>query len=452
MFPTFRSLSVLLLLLLVGPPLARGQADTQAAEDEKLLQSAKVAVDGPGLLEFIRKQVPSPADQRRITPLIERLGDKRFREREKAAAELIALGPPALPALRQVMQGTDLETRRRAEQCVKAIERRHAPETVAAAARLLKARRPAGACAALLNYLPHAGQEAVEEVLEAVFSLGSDGGKVDPAVAAALTDATAVRRAAAALVLGRHGSPEQRKAVRRLLDDADPVLRLRAAQGLVSGGDREALPALIALVGKAPPAVARQAEDLLARVAGEQAPPVFVGGDAAAAEKARLAWEGWWKAHKEKLDLTKADLGSPFASPTYHARTVTRRFIDALGKGNLEALRKLTDIPFAVDNFAVFTTREQLDQIFGQAVANIKQKKFTFQVLDVLSIDEYKRRTGLEPTEFLKQVPRANLRFVLVDGQEQGGRREAAAVLVRVRGGRTAVVGIGQARSKGAKK
>jgi hypothetical protein len=281
-----------------------------------------------------------------------------------------------------------------------------------------------------------------------VFRLGGDAGKVDPAVAAALTDPSAVRRAAAALVLGRFGTPEQRKAVRRLLDDNDPVLRLRAAQGLVSGGDREALPALIALLGKGPPAVARQAEDLLARVAGEQAPSVFVEGGAAAGEKARQAWEGWWKAHKDRLDLAKVDLGSPFGSPTYHARAVTRRFIDALGKGNLEAIRKLTDIPFAVDSFAVFTTRDQLDQVFTQAVANVKQKKFTFQILEVMSMDEYTRRTGREPTEFLKQVPRASLRVVFVDGQEQGGRREAAAILVRLRSGRAAVVGIGQAKAK----
>ncbi len=98
-----------------------------------------------------------------------------------------------------------------------------------------------------------------------------------------------------------------------------------------------------------------------------------------------------------------------------------------------------------MDSFAVFTTRQQLDEIFGQAVANIKQK-FTFRIVEIVTMDEYKRRTGREPTEFLKQVPRASLRVVFVDGQEAGGRRESAAILVQLRPGRAVVVGIGQAK------
>jgi HEAT repeat protein len=437
-----RLLPVLLFLLLPGTP-ARAQSEGQVNEDERILKAASVAVDGPGLLEFIRKQVPSPADEERLAALVKRLGDKTFKVREQAAAQLIAMGPPALTALRQVLAKADLETRRRAEQCIKAIEKRHAPETVAAAARLLKVRRPAGACAALLNYLPHAGEEISEELLEVVFTLGADGGKVDPALATALTDAAVRRRAAAALVLGRFGTPEQRKAVNRLLEDADPVIRLRAAQGLLSGGRKDPIPALIALLDKAPLPLARQAEDLLARVAGEKAPSTSVEEDAAARTKARQAWDDWWKTHKDRLDLSKTDLGSPFASPAYQARTLTQRFLEALRKGNLKVVLATVEVPFAVDAAAVFTTREQLDQLFQQAVGNVQQKKFTFTIRKVWSVDEYVRANGREPVEFLRQVPKANLRVVYVEGREEGGRVENAAVLVRVRGGRPAVMGIG---------
>src|SRR5438270_14090479 len=96
------------LVLLVGLSAARAQTDSPA-EDEKLLKAAHVGVDGPALLEFVRKLIPTPADERRVADLIGRLGDKTFKVRERAVNGLVAVGPPALPALRKVMKGGDLE-------------------------------------------------------------------------------------------------------------------------------------------------------------------------------------------------------------------------------------------------------------------------------------------------------------------------------------------------------
>src|SRR5690348_16977992 len=124
MAPLPRLLPALILLTALSP----AQAQTESpAEDEKLLKAAHLGVDGPALLEFVRKLVPTPADEQRVADLISRLGDKTFKVRERAVNGLIAVGPPALPALRKVMKGGDLETSRRAEQCVQMIERRTAP-------------------------------------------------------------------------------------------------------------------------------------------------------------------------------------------------------------------------------------------------------------------------------------------------------------------------------------
>jgi hypothetical protein len=430
--------------MLLGPPAARGQGDTQSADDEKLLKAAGVAVDGPALVAFFRQRTPTADTEKRIEELMKHLGDKRFKVREQAAADLIALGPPALPALRQAAKAAELETQRRANHCVQMIEKRNAPEAAAAAARLLKARRPTGALAALLAYLPGASGDAAEDVLEAVFVLGGSEGKVDPAVAAALKDPAPARRAAAALALGRYGTPDQRQAVRRLLGDDDLTVRFRAAQGLLCGGDRGAVPALVGLLEKAPLPLAQQAEDLLARTAGAQAPKVSLGEANKERAKCRAAWEAWWAAHKDKLDLTKAGLSSPFADTAARARTATRRFLDALMKGDTTTVRKLLDVPFVIDPIMVMKTREEVDRIFAKA-AIAKEDKTPYRITKVLRMEEYARqaRRPAGRPDTLKVLPEhAEIRAVVVESQQQGGQ-QTAAVLIRVRGVRASVVGLG---------
>src|SRR5262249_41862774 len=63
--------------------------------------------------------------------LVEQLGSDTFADREKAAQALQEIGPPALPALRNALANRDAETRRRAGDLIRAIEKQ------AEAARLL---------------------------------------------------------------------------------------------------------------------------------------------------------------------------------------------------------------------------------------------------------------------------------------------------------------------------
>ena len=63
------------------------------AEDERLLNDAQIATDGPALLEFIRKRIRSAAEVERIDSLIVRLGNDDFKKREQASTDLKAIGP-----------------------------------------------------------------------------------------------------------------------------------------------------------------------------------------------------------------------------------------------------------------------------------------------------------------------------------------------------------------------
>ncbi len=457
-------LAAFALLALSGS--AQAQSETRIAEDEKLLQAAGVGVDGPSLLAFLRKQVPTKADAQRVEALIQQLGAKQFKAREQAGTELIAVGPPALPALRKIAKEGDLETQRRAQRCIEAIERRTSPQTLAAAARLVKLRRPEGACAVLLDLLPLVADEtAAEELLEGVYTLGvktskadqalnllfglGRPGPVDEVVLAALKDPAPARCAAAALVVGRHGTPEQRQAVRPLLDDDNPLVRLRAAQGLACARDRSALPALIALLGKSPLPLARQAEDMLTRAAGASATKLFLGEDAKGRLQCQRAWEEWWGTHKEKLDLARADLRSPFAGQVLLARAITRQFLETMMKGEIRKALALADVPFAIDGFVVLKTRAELDALFGQAMITDKDR-MEFTIKAVVPLEEYLRKGGRPPMEeFLKVVPKASVRAVYVEGQQKQGRRESAAVFVRFQGSQARIVGLGVLEAPG---
>ncbi|HEX5268940.1 MAG TPA: PQQ-binding-like beta-propeller repeat protein, partial [Gemmataceae bacterium] len=103
------------------------------------------------------------------------------------------------------------------------------------------------------------------------------------------------------------GGPGEREAVRKLLKDADPNVKLHAAIALTSAQDKESVPALIALITDLPPALAGQAEEHLRLIAGESAPAVADGEDAAARKKARAAWETWWTSNGAKIQLARLD-------------------------------------------------------------------------------------------------------------------------------------------------
>lgn len=284
--------------------------DRAVAFDEAILKEAGIAPDGPALLEFFRKRTLTDAEQAKIADQVRQLGNISFAVREQTTTDLIALGRVARAYLKPALTDRDPEIVRRAERCLAAIEGNAGTALPVAAARLLAVRKPDDAAAVILNYLPLADDELLEEeLLKALALVGVHDGKPDAALAAALKDAKPTRRAAAALVIGRLTAAEERAAVRPLLADADATVRLRAAEGLVCGKEKEAIPALIALLSDAPLSAAWPAEELLCRIAGEKSPQIWLrAGSDAERRQCRAAWDAWWRDHEKTLDLTKLDL------------------------------------------------------------------------------------------------------------------------------------------------
>jgi HEAT repeat protein len=285
----------------LGPPAGK----EESCSDEALLREAGVITDGAGLIRFLRER--SGATPEEVRALIRQLGDDEFAKREQASRRLVALGPVALPELRENLRNADLETALRAKRCVAQLEAASRRGLPLACVRLLSGTRHPGAVESLLRYLPFAADPAVEEeVYYGLDALAVQGGLPHPALATALTDRFAATRAVAACILGRVGGRPQQAAVRKLLADDSPLVRLRASQGLLAAGDGAGLPVLVRLLGEGPLELAWQAEELLRWVAGDRSPE-HVLGSGRQPERGRCvaAWQAWWRAGGRRADLTK---------------------------------------------------------------------------------------------------------------------------------------------------
>src|SRR5258708_7218760 len=119
----FLSASLLVLLGVSGVSSASAADAESLAGDEQTLKAANLGTDGPALLDYFRYHTPTDADHERIDRLIKQLGDRAFRVREKASAELVRLGPKAIAPLRAALKNADLELSRRASECLHQLEK-----------------------------------------------------------------------------------------------------------------------------------------------------------------------------------------------------------------------------------------------------------------------------------------------------------------------------------------
>ncbi|HEY7308470.1 MAG TPA: HEAT repeat domain-containing protein [Gemmataceae bacterium] len=284
-------------------------AEPESAEDEEVVRAAHVSTERSALLTFFRARTLDEEAEAEIEALIAQLGSESFRVRERATAKLAAGSAAAAALLRQATRHTDEEIRWRAREALTAIERREVPPDVAAPAVRLLGRRPsAETTEVLLAYAPFAAQDEITDaVCLALTSAARHDEESQALLADALDDEHPARRGVAGSALCRAGCREQLVAVRRLLRDPDPLVRQRVASALLEGGEKSAVPVLIALLGELPHEEASQAESLLMRLAGEDAPSGDLD-DKAARRAYRDAWLDWWRRRGDGLKLGNIDL------------------------------------------------------------------------------------------------------------------------------------------------
>ena len=199
-----------------------------------------------------------------------------------------------------------------------------------AAVRAVAALKPDGAADALLEYLPYAEDDKVEQEVEtALAAVALKDGKPVSAVVRALTDPTPVRRAAAAVALVRVGGDDQKAAVHELLKDPTPTVRFRVAMALADAYQTDAVPVLIDLLADLPPEQRKQAEAYLTTLAGDWAVAGPQGNDATSRKLRRDAWAAWWHGIDDKVLLNE-----------FQSRTLT----DDQREQALALIQKLDDV------------------------------------------------------------------------------------------------------------
>src|SRR5579859_7024039 len=102
--PTWIARGIVLLVtlspgLLIAPSSVRAQSQT--VEDERTLHSAGLSIDGPSLPAFFQARARTEVDREHLRQLLRRFTMGTREERGPATAELLGLGPLALPGLRK---------------------------------------------------------------------------------------------------------------------------------------------------------------------------------------------------------------------------------------------------------------------------------------------------------------------------------------------------------------
>ena len=299
-------------LLILGVGIAFGGAgnllvangDPSLRQDEETLRGAGIATDGPSLLNYFRRRTPSADEQNTLKQRTVQLGSSAYPVRAKATADLINFGRPALPYLRETAKTADAEISRRAQYCIGIIEQNTRLGLVLPAVRVLAERRPPGTLETLLAYLPFAEEAWIDEEIRVHLKrLAFHDGKATALFVQALSDPSAKRRAAAAWIVGHSNDAGQRKKVVERLSDESAEVRFGAASALLITREPAAVPAIIGLLTADSLEIAWRAEDLLGRLAANNAPAVWLNtASDNNGQKVQAAWQAWWKANQTKID------------------------------------------------------------------------------------------------------------------------------------------------------
>jgi len=125
---------------------------------------------------------------------------------------------------------------------------------------------------------------------------------------------------------------------------------------------------------------------------------------------------------------------------------VATQLVNAITKSDAKLLKNSTDVPFSLSGIMVMKTRQELDQLFGQLLQP-QRPKIEFSPPQLIRFEEYLKNPGAQRLkEFLEGLPRSEVRVVTMTVKTQGVREEKAVLIVRVRGGKARVVGIGETK------
>jgi HEAT repeats len=314
-----------------------------APVDESALMAARLSTTDKALLNFFHKRTQPPPGRVVIERLARALDSLNATVADNAQGELVSIGAPVVPVLREIANRVDdVRASRRAKEILQLIEGPGAGRLPAEAARLLADRKAPGTAHALLDYLPFADNEVVfEDFISALTVVGFRDGKADPALLAAVKGSRGFSRAAAVRALCNAGGNSAWKIVRPLLTDADPAIRLQAALALADARDSQAIPVLIECLSDAPAPLAAKAEEYLASLAGDWTVHGPSGSDLVSRQLRREVWATWWQKTSGELLLREVQARTLTDDELAKAEALLRKLETQQGEAGPTAIGEL---------------------------------------------------------------------------------------------------------------
>lgn len=293
--------------ILAAGALAQAPTEHDYSADETLLRNQGLPTKGDGLLRVLRDRTPSKEILAQFNKHVGRLRAAPFAERKQATDDLLKMGAVVRPLLEKTLveSSVDLETLRRLRHVLEHFPADKDFATMSAAARLIQRDRTPGSLQILLDFVPYATNEFTrQDVQRAINAAAFEDKKPSPLLLTALKDPEGSRRAAAVEALVRGLGGDATKEIEAHFKDEHPLVRFQLGVALVEKNDPAGVPLLIKALSDSPAERVETALDLLYRIAGEKAPSEPYRGKANAPQFT-AAWQKWYDAQKEKLDLPK---------------------------------------------------------------------------------------------------------------------------------------------------
>ncbi len=318
-------------------------------DDLKIVRQNGLKGDGPDILDYFRKKTLKQPDPKEIAALVKQLGDEDFPTREKAFAVLATMGTSALAGLKEGENDASLEVRKRVADLKLRIDTKAEPTLQAAAARVLAKLKTEGTADGLMAFLPFASDPmVVDEICKTLGAVAVTNGKVEPVLLKSLADPIAVKRGAAGEALARAAVKEEFVNVKKLFADKDLSVRLRVCTAMMTAQDPDLVPVMIDLLAELTPNQLWPIEEALIRLAGEKAPSVGLGSDAASRKTCRDAWNKWYQTNAKTIDMTKLTEGTAYLGYTLIVQHNNRIGVGGGNQGEILELDKEKNVRWKI--------------------------------------------------------------------------------------------------------
>lgn len=138
-------------------------------------------------------------------------------------------------------------------------------------------------------------------------------------------------------------------------------------------------------------------------------------------------------------------VGDDKKKPEDRARDTVAAFTKALKAKDVDALMKISDVPFCHDGKEIFKERDQLQEMFAK---NVKKQNFAdvkFDIQDVGTLEELEKKAGKklkeEKRDKLVEVLGKEHRVVLIE-IDDGEQKHKAGLAIRLDGDKAVIVAI----------